>query len=186
MSHLQGGLVAVITLLAVVGCAGGGNVDAGPTAAPAAMKLTVTSDAFAEGQDIPVRYTCDGDEVSPPLKWADVPTGTKSIAIIVDDPDTSNTFVHWVAFNFPATMTELGEGASGKMPSAVVEGKNGGGSAGYRGLCPPGGPHRYFFKVYALDIIPDLGSNARKQDLESKMAGHILAQGQMMGRYQRR
>jgi len=146
----------------------------------------VTSSAFAEEQAIPVKYPCDGENISPPLKWSGMPAQAVTLALIADDPDAgSGTFVHWVAFNFAGNMTELAEGVSGKMPASIVEGRNGAGAAGYRGPCPPSGNHRYFFKIYALDTTLNLGANATKQDVERAMAGHILAQGELMGRYQR-
>jgi Raf kinase inhibitor-like YbhB/YbcL family protein len=147
------------------------------------MKLDVSSSAFSEGQSIPEKYTCDGENVSPPIKWSGAPANTKSIAIIVEDPDApSGTFTHGVLYDVPGTTKELGEGSSG----GGKEGVNGFGKKGYGGPCPPpGGPHRYFFRVYALDT-PSLGNaGSSKEDVTAAMQGHIVAQGQLMGRYKR-
>ena len=147
------------------------------------MKLDVSSNAFSEGQSIPEKYTCDGQDVSPPIKWSGAPTNTKTIAIICEDPDApSGTFTHWVLYDVPGTRKELAEGSSddGK------EGVNGFGKNGYGGPCPPPGrPHRYFFHVYALDTT-SLGDAGRsKEEVTAAMQGHILAQGQLMGTYKR-
>jgi Raf kinase inhibitor-like YbhB/YbcL family protein len=148
------------------------------------MKLDVSSSAFSEGKSIPEKYTCDGENVSPPIKWSGAPANTKSIAMIVEDPDApSGTFTHWVLYDMPGTTKEFGEGSSG----GGKEGVNGFGKKGYGGPCPPpGGPHRYFFRVYALDA-PSLGSaGSSKEDVTAAMQGHILAQGQLMGTYKRK
>jgi Raf kinase inhibitor-like YbhB/YbcL family protein len=150
------------------------------------MKLTST--AFADGALIPAKYTCDAAEVSPPLAWTDVPAAAKSLALIVDDPDApGGTWVHWVAFNLPAARTGLPEGI---RPDKTLEGGGAHGSnswrrVGYGGPCPPSGIHRYFFRLYALDTTLTLGSNATAKDLQAAMKGHILAEGQLMGRYKR-
>ena len=159
-------------------------------AAPTELTIKLTSDAFAEGTDIPEQFTCDGDDVSPALAWSGVPRGTQSIALIADDPDApGGTWVHWVLFGVPRNASELEEA----MPSGGVtalgakHGKNSFGKRAYGGPCPPqGGPHRYFFKLFALDAEPELEPGASKQDLIEAMDGHVLAQGQLMGRYKRR
>jgi hypothetical protein len=146
------------------------------------MTLQLTSTAFQEGATIPQKYTCDGKNLSPQLDWSAAPGQTKSFALIVDDPDAPvGTFVHWVVYNLPATLTGLPEGAS-----SGVQGANGFRKNAYGGPCPPkGAPHRYFFKLYALDSSLDLKPGASKSDVENAMRGHILAQGQLMGKYGR-
>ena len=148
------------------------------------MALHVSSSAFSEGQSIPEKYTCDGQNVSPPLKWTGAPQSARSVAIIAEDPDApSGTFTHWVLYDLPAKATELSEGSSG----GGKEGVNGFKKTGYRGPCPPAnGAHRYFFDVYALDV-DSLGSGGlSKQEVTAAMKGHILAEGQLMGTYKRR
>ena len=153
------------------------------------MALTVSSDAFEEGEAIPARYTCDGENISPPLAWDGVPKDAKSLALIVDDPDApSGTFVHWVVFNLPATMRALNEniGERETIAQRATQGVNGFKQYGYGGPCPPSGTHRYFFKLYALDTELDLGPEATKDQLLDRMEGHVLAEGQLMGTYTRR
>ena len=155
--------------------------------------LTLTSPAFAPNAAIPRRHTCDGEDVSPPLAWSGAPPETRSLALIVDDPDAPDpaapkrVWVHWVLYDLPAGTTSLPAGASGSaLPVGAKEGVHDGGGRGYSGPCPPIGRHRYFHKLYALDIvIPDLGPDARKPDLERAMAGHVLAQGELIGTYAR-
>ena len=153
-----------------------------------AMKIVVTSSAFKDGEMIPGKYTCDGRDISPPLAWTGVPPGTKSIALISDDPDAPmGTWIHWVAFNIPPEAKGLPEGvpAEKTLPDGTIQGTNGSRRIGYDGPCPPSGVHRYFFKVYALDTKLSLDPGVAKKDLEKAMAGHILAEGQLMGRYKR-
>jgi Raf kinase inhibitor-like YbhB/YbcL family protein len=147
------------------------------------MTIKFTSSAFSEGETIPKKFTCDGDNVSPPLSWSDLPEGTMSLALIMDDQDApAGTWVHWVLYNIPADQNGLIEGVRG----AGIEGKNTSGKQSYGGPCPPRGPaHRYFFKIYALDTILDLEPGATKGDLERAMQGHSLAEGQLMGKHQR-
>lgn len=147
------------------------------------MQIQITSSAFKEGENIPTKYTCDGENVSPPLAWSVAPPGTQSLALIADDPDApGKTWVHWVAINIPASQNSLAEGDK----SAGVQGTNDFRKTGYGGPCPPkGNPHRYFFKLYALDVTLNLKPDAVKADLEKAMQGHILAQGQLMGKYGR-
>jgi Raf kinase inhibitor-like YbhB/YbcL family protein len=148
------------------------------------MALHVSSAAFSEGQSIPEKYTCDGKNVSPPIRWSGMPENTKSVALICEDPDApSGTFTHWVLYDLPAKTTELGERSSGSGKHGV----NGFGKNGYGGPCPPpGGPHRYFFRVYALDT-ESLGNAGRsKEDVTAAMKGHILAEGSLMGTYKRK
>jgi hypothetical protein len=152
--------------------------------------MRLWSPAFEEGKPIPVAYTCDGKDVSPPLNWEGAPEGTRSFALICDDPDAPmGTWVHWVLFNIPADSTSLPEGVptDAKLPDGARQGLSDFGRTGYGGPCPPRGkPHRYFFKLYALDTVLELEGNIRKADLERAMAGHVLAQAQLMGTYQRK
>ena len=150
------------------------------------MAIEVTSSAFNEGDSIPTQYTCDGKDISPPLKWTGVPDEAKSIALIADDPDApGKTWVHWVLFNLPPETTSLNENMpdDAELENGAKQGINDFDDHGYGGPCPPGGTHRYFFKVYALDTELDLGSDAGKDDVVSAMDGHILAEGQLMGTY---
>ncbi len=152
------------------------------------MKLTVTSGAFKDGGAIPSKYTCDGEDVSPDIAWSGVPASAKSIAMIADDPDAPRgTWVHWVIYNIPPETKGLGEGVERDkvLDNGAMQGMNDSRQTGYGGPCPPAGVHRYFFKVYALDAKLSLGPGATKKDLEDAMKGHILADGQLMGRYSR-
>ena len=151
------------------------------------MKLTST--AFGEGGMIPAQYTCNGPDISPPLNWEDVPEQTKSLALIADDPDAPvGTWVHWVLYNLPADSRELQEDLpkTKVLPNGAMQGTNDFRKIGYGGPCPPGGTHRYFFKLYALDELVDLNPGARKKDLLDAMKGHILAECQLMGKFSRR
>lgn len=154
----------------------------------AKMAITITSTAFTDGGMIPRDYTCDGKDISPPLVWAGVPEGTKSLAIICDDPDAPmGTWVHWVLFNIPATVNELPQSLP---PDKVLEngarhGINDFRKFGYGGPCPPGGTHRYYFKLFALDIELIQKPGLTKAELLKAMKDHILAEGQLMGRYKR-
>ena len=152
------------------------------------MEIKITSSAFEEGGLIPARYTCDGADVSPPLQWDAVPEGTKSIALICDDPDAPmGTWVHWVLFNLPSDAKELAENIPTEetLPNGAKQGVNDFGRIGYGGPCPPGGTHRYFFKIYALDTEVGLEAGADKRQLLKTMEGHILGQGQLIGKYKR-
>ncbi len=149
------------------------------------MKLT--SSAFVEGGMIPKEYTCDGDDISPPLAWSAVPTGAKSLALICDDPDAPvGTWVHWVLFNLPPTRAGLPERVSAEKDAAGgMHGINSWKRLGYGGPCPPSGTHRYFFKLYALDTTLSLDNKAAAKDVQAALGGHVLAQAQLMGKYQR-
>lgn len=153
------------------------------------MAFTLTSTAFSEGSPIPKRHTCDGEDLSPPLAWQDAPAGTQSFALIADDPDAPmGSWVHWVMFNIPPHITSFVEGAGnqGDSPQRGIQGLNDFRRRGYGGPCPPRGkPHRYYFKLYALDTTLDLRPGASKADVERAMRGHILATAQVMGTYQR-
>jgi Raf kinase inhibitor-like YbhB/YbcL family protein/uncharacterized protein (TIGR00297 family) len=152
------------------------------------MKLTVSSPAFANGQPIPPKYTCDGGHTSPALNWSDVPQNARSLALIVDDPDAPmGTYTHWVVYNLPPTINGLSEGQpAGTLSNGGTQGTNSSHTNAYFGPCPPPGkPHRYFFKLYALDIDPSLAAGLTIEKLTSAMTGHVLAQGEWMGTYKR-
>jgi Raf kinase inhibitor-like YbhB/YbcL family protein len=153
------------------------------------VKIQLTSPAFEEGQMIPKECTGEGQDVSPPLQWADPPAGTRSFALICDDPDApGKTWVHWEIFNIPAEARSLEEGIGhdSELPDGAKQGKNDFKKVGYGGpMPPPGKPHRYLFKLYALDTTLDLPAGSTKQQVEQAMKGHILAEGQLMGKYQR-
>ncbi len=152
------------------------------------MEITLRSSAFQEGGMIPRQYTCDGQDISPPLAWDSIPGGTKSLALICDDPDAPmGTWVHWVIFNIPAGAAQLPENVptQKELPGGALQGSNDFRRIGYGGPCPPGGTHRYFFKLYALDTLLKLKAGAGKADLLKAMQGHILGQGQLMGKYKR-
>jgi Raf kinase inhibitor-like YbhB/YbcL family protein len=153
------------------------------------MSLQISSTAFAAGEVIPKKFTCDGPDVSPKLNWNVAPAKTQSFALIMDDPDAPvGTWVHWVLFDFPADTKELAEGIAKQeqLSNGARQGRNDFGNVGYGGPCPPPGkPHRYFFKLYALDAKLNLKPGATKADVERAMKGHILAQTELMGRYGR-
>jgi Raf kinase inhibitor-like YbhB/YbcL family protein len=153
------------------------------------MSIEVTSSAFDDGDFIPARHTCDAEDVSPPLEWTGVPEAAKSLALVCDDPDAPmGTWVHWVIYDIAPSLSELAEGIS---PSEVTtdgakQGVNDFRRTGYGGPCPPpGNPHRYFFTLYALELEPGLPAGASKADLLRVIEGHVLAEGRLMGRYQR-
>jgi Raf kinase inhibitor-like YbhB/YbcL family protein len=153
-------------------------------------RLVLSSAAFAEGAAVPARHTCEGENLSPPLAWTGVPVGTRSFALICDDPDAPRgTWVHWLLWNLPADAVELGEGVPRKpeLPSGARQGINDGGDVGYSGPCPPpGGPHRYYFRLHALDSTLNLPPGVNRPELEAAMAGHVLAHAVTMGTYERR
>jgi Raf kinase inhibitor-like YbhB/YbcL family protein len=153
------------------------------------MEIKITSPVFENNGLIPAKYTCDGNDISPPLKWDAVPQGTKSIALICDDPDAPmGTFVHWVLFGLPPGTTELTENVPRDkvLQNGAKQGMTDFGRVGYGGPCPPSGTHRYFFKLYALDTELKLDAGADKSRLLKAMEGHILAQGQLIGKYKRK
>ena len=153
------------------------------------VTMQLTSPAFKTNQTIPRQYTCEGKDLSPALQWTEPPAGTKSFALISDDPDAPmGTWVHWVAWNLPADLRGLPEGVAkeAKLSDGTEQGITDFGRTGYGGPCPPPGkPHRYFFKLYALDTVLTLPFGARKEDLEEAMKGHILAQTELIGLYKR-
>lgn len=156
------------------------------------MPLALVSSAFTHEGEIPRRYTCEGEDVSPPLSWSGIPEATKSFALIVDDPDAPDpkaprmTWVHWVLYNLPADACELPEAMGPEdLPPGAEEGQNDWKNLGYGGPCPPIGRHRYFHKLYALDtVLPDLGA-ATKKELEAAMEGHVLARAELVGTYEK-
>ena len=156
------------------------------------MPLTLKSSAFSQKGSIPSLYTCEGEDISPPLSWSDVPEGTKSFTLIVDDPDAPDpnaprmTWVHWVLYNLPAATRVLLEGMNPqKLPMGTKEGQNNWRRTGYGGPCPPIGRHRYLHKLYAVDtVLPDLRRPTKSQ-LERAMAGHVLAQAELIGTYKK-
>lgn len=171
--------IILFVFLGIMGCRTspesieGGNVET----------LKVTSSAFSEGASIPRKYTCEGENVSPPLSWSPVPAGTESWVVIADDPDApAGTWVHWVLYDLPPETESLPEGA----PGYGVAGRNTSRKEGYSGPCPPPGPaHRYFFRIYALDTTLNLKPGATAAEVEKAMAGHVLAKGELMGRFSR-
>ena len=156
------------------------------------MPLVITSAAFGPNGAIPIKHTCEDDDVSPALEWSGVPPGAKSLALIVDDPDAPDpnapkmVYVHWVLYDIPPSATGLAEAMrSDRLPKGAREARNDWNNHGYGGPCPPIGRHRYFFKLYALDTtLGDLGGGARKADVEQAMQGHILEQAEIVGTYQ--
>ena len=152
--------------------------------------MELSSSAFDAGADIPRRYTCEGDDIAPPLNWRDVPSTAKSLALIVDDPDAPDpaapqrTWVHWVLYDIPCDADGIPEGGK-PLPHGAREGHNDWKRSGYGGPCPPIGRHRYFFKLYALDTTLAASKPSTKVDVERAMQGHIVAQAQLIGTYQK-
>jgi Raf kinase inhibitor-like YbhB/YbcL family protein len=156
------------------------------------MPLTITSTAFTDGGEIPSRYTCQGDDISPPLDWRGVPETARSLVLIVDDPDAPDpeaprmTWVHWVLFNLPTDTTGLTEGITPEdLPPGTGEGMNNWNRTGYGGPCPPIGRHRYFHKLYALDTVLEFSGKPNARMLESAMEGHIIGQAELVGTYRK-
>ena len=188
------GLIFVSLLfgfVSIAGCAqpASPGEKAPPQPADSQALFVITSPAFVAGAKIPVEYTCDGQNFSPPLDWGQGPVGTTSFALIVDDPDApSGAFAHWVIFNLPPDTRSLPETVpnENKLPSGALQGKNGFGKIGYAGPCPPtGSPHHYRFTLYALDKSLDLATGASKEQALRAMQGHVLAESQLIGMYQR-
>jgi len=164
--------------------------EASPNDMESSLPFELISTAFEQGEPIPVKYSCDGEDISPSLAWGDPPSGTQSLALIMDDPDApGGTWVHWVLFNISPDLRELEEDLpiTGKNqdPNAIFVGNNSWGRADYGGPCPPSGTHRYFFKLYALDTTISLLPGATKDELLNAMDGHILAEAELMGTYAR-
>ena len=155
------------------------------------MALILKSTAFENGTDIPDQYTCQGDDISPPLSWENTPGTATSLVLIVDDPDAPDpkapkmTWVHWLLYNIPPDTNGLAEHMTrDKLPAGTKEGLNDWKRTGYGGPCPPIGRHRYFFKLYALDTVLDVQNNPTKANLEEAMQGHIIAQTELLGTFQ--
>ena len=151
--------------------------------------MIIESPAFKNNDRIPSKYTCDGEDASPELRWRDAPKDAKSFALICDDPDApTGVFVHWVIFNISSGETGLKENLPAKamLPNDIVQGRNDFGRNGYGGPCPPSGTHRYFFHLYALDAILNLSQRTTKQQLLKAVQGHVLAEAELMGTYGRR
>jgi Raf kinase inhibitor-like YbhB/YbcL family protein len=155
------------------------------------MSLELTSTAFAHGGEIPSKYTCEGEDLSPPLAWSGVTPLAKSLVLIIDDPDAPDpmapkmTWVHWVLYNIPASVHALSEAVK-QLPEGALSGLNDWKRTGYGGPCPPIGRHRYFHKLYALDtVLPDLG-RPTKSNIEAQMKGHVIAEATLVGTYQKR
>ena len=157
---------------------------------PGKGTMQLIGTAFSEGQSIPVKHTCDGENTSPPMKWSGVPPNAKSLVLIADDPDAPvGTWTHWVLYDLPTSVTELAEGQpKGQyLPGGAKQGLNDFKHLGYGGPCPPAGKaHRYYFKLYALDTVLQLKPGGTKKEIERAMENHTLAQGQLMGTYKRK
>jgi Raf kinase inhibitor-like YbhB/YbcL family protein len=160
-----------------------------PADTKGASRAQLTSTAFQQDAEIPRKHTCDGDDVSPPLRWANLPSGTKAFALILDDPDApGGTWVHWVIYDLPSDAKELAEGIAKTetLRNGAKNGVNDFRKIGYGGPCPPPGPpHRYYFKLYALDALTNLKPRATKQQLLDAMKGRVLDQAELIGRYKR-
>ena len=162
---------ALVALAAIVSFAAGG------------AKMKIISSAFHQGGNIPSKFSCDAANTNPPLQISDVPPGAKSLVLIVDDPDApSGLFTHWVVWNISPRLSTIPEGSTPKG----VQGTNDFGKSGYGGPCPPSGAHRYYFKIFALDRDLDLSSGAKRGQLDAAMKGHVVAQGELIGRYARK
>jgi Raf kinase inhibitor-like YbhB/YbcL family protein len=194
MAKLAEGVLVVIALAAVA-CGAGANSTPQPGVPTATgvggkvMSFAIGSSVFHNGEAIPSKYSCDGDNVSVPLQWADPPENARSFALIVDDPDApSGTFVHWVIYNIPANARDLPEGVpiDGTLPDGSRNCTNGAGKPGYMGPCPPSGTHHYHFKLYALDTVLGLNPGVKKDQLLEAIKGHILAQAELVGTYSRK
>jgi hypothetical protein len=167
---ITSGAVAIL-LTAIASFAAGG------------ARMKVTSSAFQEGSNIPSKFTCDGSDSSPPLQITGVPSEAKTLVLIADDPDApGGLFTHWLVWNVPPQTNSIAEGSAPKG----VHGTNDFGKSGYRGPCPPPGTHRYSFKIFALDRELDLGSGAKRSQVDAAMKGHVIAQGELVGRYARK
>jgi Raf kinase inhibitor-like YbhB/YbcL family protein len=191
MARITATAITLITILALIAAACSRSHDKVTTGEGKIVNILITSDAFREGEAIPTKYTCDGDDLSPALRWSDIPPNTKSFVLICEDPDApSGAFTHWVLYNLPPTATGLPEGApaEARLANGAVQGRNDFKRIGYGGPCPPpkDSAHRYFFRLYALDTELQLQAGARREDIVLAMEGHVLAKGHLMGTYQRK
>jgi Raf kinase inhibitor-like YbhB/YbcL family protein len=184
MKMEKASLIAFCLMTLTLNAYGAARMETEPKA-----NLTVTSDAFQEGQMIPSDYTCDGRNQSPLIRWTKAPAGTQSFAIIVDDPDApGGDWVHWIVYDLPPTIDMMPRGipAVDKLANSEKHGTNDFGKLGYGGPCPPSGVHRYVFKVYALDQMLGLEAGLKKKDLLKAMDGHILGMGKLVGTYEKK
>ncbi len=152
------------------------------------MEIEIQSRSFGEGESIPSKFTCEGENVSPQLSWNCSVEGVKTFVLIVEDPDASSgNFTHWLVYNIPAEVNSLMENSTPtkNIRDEILMGTNDTGRIGYRGPCPPSGTHRYFFRIYGLDTAIHLDSGATKKDIMKKMEGHIIARGELMGTYRK-
>jgi len=169
---------------AVIVCASAFLLVAGASLMAAGGKIKITSSAFTEGGNIPSKFACDGSNTNPPLHIEGVPADAKGLLLIVDDPDApGGLFTHWLVWNMDPKTAEIGENSS---PAAAVQGKNDFGKSGYGGPCPPSGTHRYYFKIFALDQALGLKPGAKRAEIDASMQGHVIAHGELMGRYVRK
>jgi Raf kinase inhibitor-like YbhB/YbcL family protein len=181
------GPILILTAAGVAVCFAGGL-----QAKKGAMRMdtiVMTSTAFKDKAPIPSAHTCDGADVSPPLTWSSIPAAGKSIVLIVDDPDAPmGTWVHWVVYDLPPSLVSLEENIpkTDTVPGGGKQGRNDFKRVGYNGPCPPGGTHRYFFKIYALDTMLNLPSGKTKQEVEKAMKGHIVGKGELVGTYKKK
>ncbi len=174
-------------LIALAACGGDDGDGGGVTETPAATgPIVFTSDAFSSGGAIPLEYSCDGDNVSPPLSWSRLPAGTESLALTMDDPD-ADRFVHWVVYDLPPDAVGLDANvpAAGELADGTKQGVNSRVETGYTGPCPPGGEHDYVFRIYALDAETGLEAGATLGEVEAAIAGHVLAMSELVGKYSR-
>ena len=187
--HSPGLLIFLVSPLVLIPTLDLRGLPAQPAKGATAMSFTLETTAFEPGGSIPKKYTCDGADVSPALRWSDPPAGTESLALIADDPDAPvGTWVHWVLFNLPSATRELPEGVPRvkELGGGGLQGTNDFRKVGYGGPCPPpGNPHRYYFKLYALKSKLNLAAGATKKDVEQAMKGLALAEADLMGRYGR-
>jgi Raf kinase inhibitor-like YbhB/YbcL family protein len=189
---LQLSVLSITVLVALVLASCGGEDSAPKVFDPASSVITViefSSPAFGDGEPIPMQYTCDGDDMSPPLRWSDVPAGTRSISIILDDPDAPGSiFRHWSLYDLPSATRSLKEAqpTSGKLQNSTRQGKNDFDATGYRGPCPPRGEeHEYLFFIYALSEPLKLGENATPSEVSNAIRGRVLGTGSFTGMYAR-
>jgi hypothetical protein len=191
MARITTTAINLITILALIAAACSRSHNKVTSREGNTVNILITSDAFREGDAIPTKYTCDGEDISPALRWSDIPPNTKSLVLICEDPDApSGAFTHWVLYNLPPTATELPEGVSveARLANGAIQGRNDFKRIGYGGPCPPpkNGAHRYFFRLYALDTELQLQAGARRENIVLAMEGHVLATGRLMGTYQRK
>jgi Raf kinase inhibitor-like YbhB/YbcL family protein len=181
-------LLLVLVPSVIVKGHAGGNYQAKPDRKEPSM-LHLTSTAFETESNIPMQYSCDGRNISPDLSWSGAPAGTKSFALVMHDPDApvAGGYTHWLVYNVPSAADHIPENAPNqdRLPGGGMQGKNDSGTYGYTGPCPPSGTHRYYFRLYALDVELDPRAGTSKAAMEKSMQGHVLAQAELLGRYKR-